>query len=322
MSSNGFLETLLQSGVSNTFLKTDFVEGKEESLKEKNVTHAVLGVPFEGCTIYRTGNSFGPQYIRRASEQFSSYNIELDVDINDHLVLADTGDVFIVPGNRDKSHDNIQKATEEICAADSVPILLGGDHSITLPAVKGVLKDFKGKLGIIHIDTHMDTADTYAGEKISNCTQMLRITELEQVSGDNIVQIGIKGCLNPKEFKNLAEERGITTLLLNDVHDRGIDAVVEEAIEIASKGTDGIYLTVDIDVLDPAYAPGTCAPDPGGMTIRELLKAVNRIGKEKIVGFDLVEVAPQYDVNDITSRAAVRVIMEFLGSVAQTKGNQ
>ncbi|MFZ5632753.1 MAG: agmatinase [Bacillota bacterium] len=314
-----FLETVMQNGVKNTFLKLDYVPFDDESFKDCKADFAVLGAAFEQCCVYRPGSGFGPQSIRIASEQFSTYNIEMDVEITDKVKIVDAGDVAIVPGNRDKSHDRIEEAVANIYKNGAIPVMMGGDHSVTLPAVKGILQTFEGKLGIIHFDTHMDTADEYAGEKISNCTQMLRIAEMEQVNGNNIVQIGIRGCLNPKEELLLAQKAGIHTLLINEVLQNGIDAVVEKAIKLASDGTDGIYLTVDIDVLDPIYAPGTCAPSPGGLSIRELIDSVRRIGKEKIVGFDLVEVAPQYDLGGVTQRCAVAVMLEFLSAAALRK---
>ena len=319
MNKCSFLETAMQCGVSHSFLKSDYVSFDNASFSLEQADYAVIGAPFEQCCVYRPGSGFGPQSIRIASEQFSTYNIELDVEITDHLKLVDAGDVAVIPGNRDKSLERIEEAVERIYRHGTIPILLGGDHSVTLPAVKGILKNFNGKLGVIHFDTHLDTGDEYAGEKISNCTQMLRISEFDQVDGSNIVQIGIRGCLNPKDEYELAKKAGIHTILINEVLKRGMDSVVEEAIRLASEGTDAIYLTVDIDVLDPIYAPGTCAPSPGGLSIRELIDAVRKIGKEKVVGFDLVEVAPQYDLGGVTQRCAVSTILEFLSACAIEK---
>lgn len=318
----GFLQTSLQCGVSNTFLRSEYVDLNREAIKKSGATHVVVGAPFDMCCVYRPGTSFGPQAIRSVSEQFMTYNFDLDIDIADYLKLYDAGDAAMIPGNPIKCHENIENAVEEICAAGATPIILGGDHSVPIPAVRGLMKQFKGKkLGLIMFDTHMDTADTYAGEKISNCTNNVRFIESGVMEGKNIAHIGIRGCLNPKEEWEYAKEHGITVFTSRDVRKKGIDEVIKRAIEIASDGTDGIYVTVDIDCLDPAFGPGTCAPSPGGLTSWELIDACKEIGLAKnVVAFDVCEVAPQYEADsNITARAACRAICEYLGAVALTK---
>ncbi len=196
-----------------------------------------------------------------------------------------------------------------------LPIVLGGDHSITLPAFKGLHKHGNGKIGLIHFDTHMDTADNYGGQKISNCTQITRIAELERVDPKNIVQIGHRNYLNPRDEKINAEKMGITTFYVWDVFKRGIEDVTKEAIEIAKKGTDALYLTVDIDVLDAAYAPATSVPSPGGISSRQLIEGVRLVAMAGVDGLDLVEVSgPQQDSNLITARSAASVIADFIAA--------
>jgi agmatinase len=305
----------------NTFMKSEYLQPDRNILKEKGATHVVIGAPFEMCCIYRPGAGFGPQAIRRASEQFMTYNFDLDIDIADYLNLYDAGDADMIPGNVAKSHRNIENAVGEIVAAGATPILLGGDHSVPIPAVNGIMEHFKGKkLGLVMFDTHMDTADSYAGEKISNCTNNVRFIESGVMEGKNIAHIGIRGCLNPQVEWEFAREQGIRVFTSREVRKSGIDKVIREALDIAGNGTDGIYVSVDIDCLDPAYGPGTCAPDPTGLTSWELVDACKEIGLDpKVIAFDVCEVAPQYDIGEITARVACRAIAEYLGAVALRK---
>lgn len=310
----GFLDTLLQSGTSHSFLGSPSWS-PEEQLGAQRPACVVVGAPFEGCCFYRPGSSFGPQAIRLASEQYTTYGVELDLDVAEHLDLRDAGDVLMAPGNRDECHARIEAAVAGVLDAGGIPIVLGGDHSVTLPSCRAFAAR-TGKAGVIHFDTHLDISDTYGDERTSNCTQMLRITEMPSVDPDNVVHIGIRGWLNPRSQRRITERVGTHIFFMSDIERRGLADVVDEALALATAGTDSLYMTVDIDALDPAFAPGTCSPEPGGLTTLQLFEAVRKVSLRGVGALDLVEVAPQYDIAGITARAAVRVICEFLAGTA------
>jgi len=309
-----FLETLLHVGIP-TFMKLPFVYPKKEELEKAKADIAILGAPFEGCCVSTSGASFGPRMIRLATDSVTSYNLELDIDILEHVTFVDCGDVRVVPGTTEVSHERIREAVSEIIEAGTLPIIMGGDHSITFAAFQALHEHVNGKIGLIQFDTHFDCADTYGGERISNCTPIKRIAELKKVDPQNIVQIGIRGLLNPRQLKINAEELGIKTFYMWDILRDGIEKVTREAVRIAKNGTDALYVTVDIDVLDAAYAPATSSPSPGGLTSRQLIEAVRIVGKAGVSAFDLAEVlGPHGDVNNITARVAANIILEMLGA--------
>lgn len=312
--------TPMQWGLKSTFLSLPHVDIADPDFAEAKPDYAILGMPFEGCCVYRTGTSFAPQTMRRVTEMFSTYNIEMDTDITEDTVVIDAGDVPIVPGSPNENLANLEEAAEKIAAAGAVPLVIGGDHSISYPIFKGIARGagYK-KLGLIHFDTHMDFADTYGGNKTSNCTQIRRMSETVILEPKNIVQVGIRGHLNPKSMYEKGKEIGINTILINEILDDGIEAVMKKAIEMASDGTEGIYVTFDIDVIDPAYCPGTSAPTPGGLTMREAIKAIRMVGEHNVVGFDLACVSPAVDIADITSRAGVTLFIELLSSMVKAK---
>ncbi|RLI44368.1 agmatinase [Candidatus Bathyarchaeota archaeon] len=310
------LESVLHTGIS-TFMKSPFVPPKAEELKKVGANVAYLGIPFEGCAVGIPGASFGPRMVRIGSDDIISYNYELDVDIADHFKIVDCGDVPVIPMDITGSFKKIEDTVAEIVGAGVFPIIIGGDHSITLPAFKGFYRHTTGNVGLIHFDTHMDTSDTYGGMKISNCTQITRIAEMERVNPKNIVQIGIRNHLNPKSERLMGEKLGIKVFPIWEIFKRGIEPVMKEAVEIVKDGTDAIYITLDIDVLDAAYAPATSVPTPGGLTSRQLIEAVRIAAKAGVDAFDLVEVSgPQQDPNFITGRTAATIIAELLAAKA------
>jgi len=305
--------TMLQSGFPS-FLKAPIVELDESKLMKVKPKACILGVPFDSTSLYRTGTNFGPRAIREASEQFLGYHMDFELNIFEAFNLVDCGDVNTVPGNAKKTFNRIEQAVSKVLKVGAIPIVLGGEHSITFPAVKALAKN--ARVGLISLDTHLDCADeSIGGEKLSHATPIARIAELKNVNPTNIVIVGAHGALNPLEEKEYAQQHGITVFTVTDILEKGIGNVIDQPIEIVQKDTDMVYLTVDIDVLDAAYAPGTCSPEPGGLTSRELLQIIRIIGSIKINAFDVVEVAPQYDLGGITARIASRVILDMLGVI-------
>ncbi len=307
------LTSMLHVGIA-TFMKSPYVP--LDKLRDVKADVAFLGAPFEQCCCGIPGASFGPRVLRQASDDLMTYNLELDLDLADHIKMVDVGDAPSIPGSVELSHKNIEDGVAAICRAGAFPVTMGGDHSITLPSFKGFYRESKAKkFGVIQIDTHQDFADEYGGQKISNCTQMTRISEMDRVDPHNMVQIGMRNMLAPKEEIVRSRKAGVTTFFIWDVFKRGIEDVTREAVKIARNGTDALYLTVDIDCLDAAYAPATSVPTPGGLTSRQLIEAVRIIGKSGIDAFDLSEVSgPNQDSNLITARAGATVIAELIGA--------
>ncbi|WP_414901795.1 agmatinase family protein [Sphingomonas flavalba] len=282
-------------------------------LRAAGATVAVLGFPWDGTCISRPGTQLGPRGLREASEQFLSYNANSGVDLNTAFNIVDCGDVAVVPGNPARTQDRAEAATAEILAADAIPVVLGGEHSITIGPSRAFAKKY-ARCGMIHFDTHFDTAEEIGGEPLSHCCPVARAVD----AGFNprkIVTIGPSGWLNPPSELEYVKKAGITLFTLDDVCALGPQAIVEGTREVMTD-LDAIYLTVDIDVLDAAYAPGTGVPTPSGMTSREILTIISGFRRLPIRAVDVAEVSPPWDPSGITSRLGVRILLEALSAIA------
>lgn len=295
----------------NTFMKAPYVENVHDVGK---YDVAVLGVPFDGGTTYRPGTRFGPQGIRRISALYTPYNYELGVDLREQMTLCDAGDVFTIPANLEKSFDQISKAMAHVFASGAMPIVLGGDHSIGFPTVRGIASQTDKKIGIIHFDRHADIQEKDLDERM-HTTPWFHATNLPNVPASNLVQIGIGGWQVPRAAVKEARNRGTTIITMNDVEKLGLDKVAEIALETAWQDADAVYLSFDIDSVDAGFVPGTGWPEPGGFLPREILYLLGLVAREGICGMEVVEVSPPYDVSDITSLMALRAIVDVLGSV-------
>lgn len=284
---------------------------------------AIQGVPFDGVATFRGGATrIAPQTVRKFSMLFTDYCVETQVTLSDLLVAVDIGDVDIVPGNTSESFRRIQERTNLILAKRAVPLSIGGDHSITLPIVKAISQRTEGKIGVVQFDTHMDLVDDLSGDRFTRASPMKRLLELENVDPHRAVQIGIRGYRNDREEYETARRIGSTIYTIDQVHEEGIQTICKKALQIATKDTRGIYVTFDIDVVDPAYAPGTNSPDPNGFTSREAILALRTICKSALLGFDLVEIAPEYDIpSGITSILGARLLAEVLNGLALAGAN-
>jgi len=279
---------------------------------------AVIGAPLDQGTTNRTGARYGPRAIREASQIYGSffqpeqgiYDIELGRRKLAGTKIVDYGDVPVAPTLSEFNLDLITLYVQEIVSSNVFPITLGGDHSITFP----VIRAFKGtNLEIVHFDTHLDFMDEVAGIRVSHANPLKRASELEHVKG--ITQIGIRGLLNPIYITEEAERYGSKIITAEKAIKRGTGWVMEQIPE-----AENIYVTIDIDALDPSVAPGTGTPEPGGFTylqMREMLTALPEKGN--IVGFDLVEVNPLYDPAGVTAQVAARLIIDFLAAIREAK---
>ncbi len=282
---------------------------------------AVVGAPFDLQVTNRAGARFGPKALRAAAYDPGTYHLGHGIEILDWLTVVDAGDAWCPHGQPERGHANIRAKVAEITSCGIFPVVLGGDHSITWPAATAVADALGwGRLGMVHFDTHADTADTIEGNLASHGTPMRRLVESGAVRGRNFVQVGLRGYWPPADVFAWMKDQGMRWHLTDDIHRRGIDAVIDDAISQAMEGCDALYVSVDVDVLDPAFAPGTGTPEPGGLTTRELLQAIRRlVGAAPVVALDVMELAPPYDVSDLTVNAAHRVVLEALAALAAKK---
>ncbi|QYR21662.1 agmatinase family protein [Paenibacillus sp. sptzw28] len=294
----------------NTFLKLPYLEDVNK-VDEFDV--AVLGVPFDIGTTYRSGTRFGPQAIRRISALYQTYNYEMGVDLREQLKICDLGDVFTI-ANIEKSFDQITKAVSHVMSKGTMPVILGGDHSIGYPCLRGVAENVEGNIGIIHLDRHIDIQEKDMDERM-HTTPWFHATNIPNAPAVNLVQIGIGGWQVPRAGVKVGRERGTTIMTINDVESLGIDKVAEMALETAWKGAKAVYLSFDIDSIDCGFVPGTGWPEPGGFLPREALKLMQLVAKEGLAAMEVVEVAPAYDISDTTALLACRAVLDVLATM-------
>jgi agmatinase len=275
---------------------------------------AIVGAPTDDLVSDRPGTRFGPRAIRSASCPPGPH-LEAGVDAFEVLRVVDYGDAAVIPADPVATHAAIERVVGEIADAGALPVVLGGDHSITEPVV-AALAARRGSVGLLHFDTHADTGREVFGVERSHGTPMFRLVEQGHVDGSRYAQIGLRGYWpGPTEF-DWQRERGITSFFMHDVRDLGIREVLTRALDAVGAGP--VYLTVDVDVLDPAFAPGTGTPEPGGMTSIDLLWAVREASERlELVGADVVEVLPSaIGSADPTALVAERIVREALTGLA------
>jgi agmatinase len=236
------------------------------------------------------------------------------------LAVMDAGDVQMYSGDAVRSCADLEKAVEIVAAAGKIPLILGGDHTITWPDVTGVARGSGkwGRVAVLHFDAHADTGDIEFGSLIGHGQPMRRLIESGAARGDRFLQIGLRGYWPPPDILEWMAQQGMRSYEMTEIVARGLDECLTEAFTIALDDCDGIFLSVDIDVADPAHAPGTGTPEPGGLSSRQLLDAVRRIAYElPVLGMDVVEVAPPYDHADITAVLGNRVVLEALSAMSR-----
>jgi agmatinase len=308
-------QTVLHAGLAGSFLRAPHVPPQADALREAGAAAAIYGMPWDSTSISRTGANYGPKAIRDISAQFLTYNATWNFDLMEALPLVDCGDCPVVLANAARTFDVAQRAVAEILAADALPVVLGGDHSVTIPAARAVAAKYE-RPGLVLIDTHLDTALDVGGEELNHCCPITRAVDAG-FRPEDIALVAISGWMNPRTEIDFCREHGITVVWLEDLWERGTGWAVEEALGRAAGDTDGVYLTVDVDSLDAAYAPGTCCPTPGGLTSRELLTMVRGIAQQGLIGLDVVETAPSLEgTSTATEAIAGRVVMDALAAHA------
>ena len=280
----------------------------------QGVDAAIVGIPFDTGVSYRVGGRFAPAAIREASRLLRPFHAEHEIQIFDHLSVVDTGDLPVVPGNIEATYKVIVDGLEPILEAGVVPLCLGGDHGITLGEIRAVAKHH-GPVGLIDFDSHSDTWDSYwGGERYTHGTWCKRAIEEGLIDTKRAVQIGIRGGLYGSEDRGGARALGLHLIPTEELLKRGVDDVLPEVKQLVGSGP--VFLSFDIDSIDPGFAPGTGTPEVGGPTSRDALRLVRGLTGIEFVGFDLVEVMPQYDSGEVTSLLAGTLVHEFLALLA------
>lgn len=305
------------AGVGATFCGRPLVYDAAEL---NGVDVAVLGAPFDDGTSNRPGARFGPRAIRAADDggRHGRPHMTLGLDPFEMLDVVDYGDAEVAPADLSRSHHNLTLKLRDILGAGAMPLVLGGDHSLSLPTMRA-LAERHGPDGyaVLHFDTHADTAAELYGVRVSHGTPFRVAVEEGVLRGNQIVQVGLRGTWPPPEDFEWMKSEGFRWHTMDEIDERGLKAVAAEAVEALTRAAPRVYMTVDIDVLDPAYAPGTGTPEPGGLTTRELLWAVrNAACALELCAADVVEVCPPFDHADVTALAAERVALEVLAGAA------
>ena len=277
---------------------------------------AIVGLPYDTCASFRVGTRFAPSSIREISPLNKRYHPVLDVDIFDICKGVDYGDLMTVPGYIEESFDEIEKGMKEIFQAGVIPIAMGGDHSVTLPELRACSK-VHGPVALVHFDSHCDTWKEYYGKPYNHGTPFYYAAKEGCIAGSKSIQVGIRGGLYSKEGTRLSKELGMTVLPAVKCHKMEPEEVVKKIKETV--GNSKVFLTFDIDFLDPSFAPGTGTPEIGGFSTAYALEVLRGLKELDIVGYDVVEVAPQYDHGEITSFAAAHIMFEFMAQIAWRK---
>jgi formiminoglutamase len=288
-------------------LLTPWEEGKKGDI-------AIIGAPLSKPSISHSGASFAPDAIRRCLNSFTTYNIERGTDLaEDKKSIIDFGDITMHPTSIEESHQRIYESVKAATSTNAAPftIILGGDHSITTSTVKAI-KETKGTVGIIQFDAHHDLRNTGDGGP-TNGTPFRRLLEEGHIKGEHLIQIGIRNYANAKAYHDYAIEQGVTVYTMKDVRQQQITKLIQDSLAQLESKVDTIYLSVDMDVLDQAYAPGCPAIGPGGMDPQSLTDGIEIAVKHNKVWFmDIVEIDPTIDSRDMTSRVASSLLLETL----------
>ncbi len=295
---------------------------KPESYKGADVI--IVGAPIDSGTSHRSGAKMGPQAIRMGDylpHDASRPHLAMRIDPLQKLKIFDAGDLLMPGGDLVAALAVLREATEKISRAGAIAVVLGGDHSIASADVAGIANHLgHGKVSMIHFDAHADTGEDQWGALVGHGTPMRRLIDDGYVRGDKFLQLGLRGYWPDNKTLAWMRDQGMRSYEMTEIHHRGLKEVLDESFATLTDGCDGVFLSVDIDVVDPGMAPGTGTPEPGGMTSRELLEAVRRICLElPVVGIDVVEVAPAFDSADITAILANRVVLEALSAIAKRR---
>ncbi len=278
---------------------------------------AVVGIPFDGGTTYRPGARFGPSAVRQGSRLLRPYHPELEALPFELAQVVDAGDISCTPFNLEAAVSQIEAGADALLAGGGRMVAVGGDHTVALPLLRATAKRH-GPLALVHFDAHLDTWDTYFGQRFTHGTPFRRAWEENLLLRDRSAHVGLRGPLYGRGDLTDDATMGFLQISSNDVAKEGTDATIARLLERV--GDAPVYISVDIDVLDPAHAPGTGTPEAGGLTSRELLALLRGLDGASVVGGDVVEVAPAYDHAEITAIAAAHVLYDLVTLLARHPG--
>ena len=279
---------------------------------------AIVGVPFDAGTSYRPGARFGPQSIRQASRHLrTNYHPAYDAEPFLEQQVADAGDITCNPFNINESVEQIQKAATDLLGKVGGIISMGGDHTIALPLLRAINKKNNGPVALVHFDAHLDTWDTYFGAPYTHGTPFRRAREEKLFLDDSSMHVGIRGPLYSRDDLKNDAEFGFKIIHCDEFQTEGIDKIVKRIRDRVKNNP--LYLSIDVDVLDPSQAPGTGTPEVAGMTTREMVNVLRGLSGLNLVSADVVEVSPAYDHAEITSLAAATIVYELTNLFAKRK---
>lgn len=273
---------------------------------------AILGIPFDSGVVYRPGPRFGPREIRAISGLIRRYHPVLKISPFDVLRVADVGDVDVNPYSAEDTFARVERAVTAILDAGAVPVCVGGDHSLSLPILRSVVRRH-GPVGMVHVDSHQDMWDQSFGNRYFHGAPFRRAVEEGLLDTGRVVQIGIRGSVRAEEDFDFGRQHGVKVVRAEEVARHGIEGALQH-VQLARGGP--VYLSFDIDGVDPAFAPGTGTPEVGGLSSREALEVVRALAAFQIVGADVVEVSPPYDHGNITSLLAANLLFEIVSVIA------
>lgn len=275
---------------------------------------AIVGIPWDEGNAGRNGANMGPRAVRDASSWFFGYDAQRDFDLWEELPTVDLGDVPVMPPNASATMDSIEDNIRRIRELGVLPLSIGGNHSLTIGAARGAATTVK-KMGYISIDAHLDTATDWGGETLTSGCPTMRAAEIPNVDPTNVVVFGVHGWLNPRDQVEAAADRDIRWYGMEEIQRLGVEKALDQALERAMFGVDGLYVSFDLDSIDASAFPGTGTPEPGGFTPREALAIARRLGQARPLAIDLVECAPIYDLSGISARMVCAAAMELLSGV-------
>ncbi|MCE7738057.1 MAG: agmatinase [Candidatus Heimdallarchaeota archaeon] len=297
------------SGIQ-TFMRLPFVK------KLEGVDFAIIGVPSDAGASFRTGQREGPAAIRKISALLRHHNPILNISPYEFLSGIDYGDLPVVPGYIEEGYKRIEESLLPVLEAGIIPILLGGDHAITLPELRAITK-IHGPVSLLHFDSHSDTVDEYFGMPYNHGTPFKRAVEENLLLADNSIQVGLRGSIYSPEHLEIPKSLGFDIVTTEEIREIGLDSLIERIKNRIGKTK--VFLSFDIDFVDPAYAPGTGTPEVGGFTSGETLKLIRGLKDLNYIGFDVVEVLPASDPSEITALLAANIVYEFISILAYIK---
>jgi agmatinase len=299
------------SGI-RTFMRLEHIQTTDD------IDFAIVGVPFDTAASNRVGARYGPDHVRNASVLLRPYNPDQEINIFEHCSGVDYGDIDVIPGNIHRTYDRIVEGMIPLLQKGIIPIMIGGDHSISLAHLRATAEIY-GPISLVHFDSHGDTWDHYYGEKYMHGTPFRRAVEEGLIDVDHSIQVGMRGPLYGPTCIEDARDLGFEVITMREMRKLGQENVIERIQSRVGNSNRPVFVTFDIDFVDPAYAPGTGTPEVAGPTSHEALEYIRSLTNLNIVGFDLVEVLPAYDHGDITAYLASAVAFEMISLIAIKK---